>query len=467
MAQVHRGHVFHVEGSPSIAESRACLRHIPDGALLIEDGRIQWCGDWAERPPAARTAHVVDHEGAFILPGFIDCHLHFPQASCTDAFGGGGLLPWLENVVFPAEARLSDPHLATAAASFFCDRLVEAGTTTSMVFGSQFPHAQSALFDEAARRGLRMILGRTTMTTGPPAAGPLLTSESDAVAMIRDEIDAFHPRTEDGLRDALQLVAVIPRFALSVTPITLAALGDLYDDVRGKGVYFTSHLSENDAGEDGEVATVRRTFGVDRYLDVYDGRFMPGSARRGSSLIGRRSILAHAVHCNDGELARLAEAGASIAHCPVSQQFLGSGTMPWRRTVSSGVTVAVGSDIAAGDEWFIPRVVNAMFKTHQNAPGGATIHPAELLFTATLAGARALDLEDRIGNFDSGKEADMVVIDPSRDPVLDALVARDHLGEDQDAALLFTLLMAAREPSLTRAYVRGRQLESSRSSGTR
>jgi guanine deaminase len=213
------------------------------------------------------------------------------------------------------------------------------------------------------------------------------------------------------------------------------------------------------------VAEVRARFGSDDYLDVYDGRFLPGSRVGGPSLLGRRTVLAHAVHCSDGEFARMAEAGTSIAHCPVSQEFLGSGTLPWRRASAAGLVIAIGSDIAAGDEWFIPRVLNACFKDHMDEAGESAVAltPAQLLYLGTLAGARALDLEDRIGNLDAGKDADFVVIDPGRCPelevVLEGRVPRDDPIEERDA-LLFGLLMAARESAVAATYVRGRRLDS-------
>jgi guanine deaminase len=243
---------------------------------------------------------------------------------------------------------------------------------------------------------------------------------------------------------------VVPRFALSVTEKTLHALGELYEAVRGDGVYFHTHLSENLD----EIDAVRTGYGVEHYLDTYDGRCAGG----GVSLLGRRSVFAHAVHCTDHELARLAETGSSIAHCPTSQLFLGSGTMPWRRTTASGVTVALGTDVSAGDEWLIPRVLNDCFKVHISEPGGQalSIPPADLLFTATLAGARALDIEDRVGNLDAGKQADFVVIDPQRQALLPELLARIDPG-DADR-VLFTLLMSMREDAIDGVYVRGRRV---------
>ena len=187
-------------------------------------------------------------------------------------------------------------------------------------------------------------------------------------------------------------------------------------------MYVHSHLNENNRPGTGEVDTTKQIYQVNSYLDTYDGKFLPGSAVGGKSLLGRRTILAHCVHCQDVELERMAETGTSISHCPISQLFLGSGTMPWKRTVASGVNISAGTDFGGGDEWLIPRVLGDAFKVHITEPGddGVSMHPAEMLFIGTLAGARALDMEDRFGNFDLGKEADFVVIDPAGTPALDA-----------------------------------------------
>ncbi|MDH3524077.1 MAG: guanine deaminase [Acidobacteriota bacterium] len=465
MTTLHRGHVFHLAGRPTVEEAPEALVEIPDGALAVgDDGIIEWCGRWADRlEDEEEEVRIVDHGGAFILPGFVDAHVHFPQVYSVDAYGGGQLLEWLDECIFPAEARLADEAFARGAAREFCRRLAAAGTTTSLVFGSAFPVAQDALFEEYRRRGLRGVIGRGIQTVGSRAARPLVTGEEEAIRLTEAEIERWHPASEEAAREALLAVAIVPRFSLSVTAKTLAALGELYYHYRRRGVYFTSHLNENNRAGDGEIAAVLGSYGVDTYLDTYDGRFLRGSRRGGRSLLGRRSVMAHCVHCTDAELARLAETRTSVAHCPNSQLFLGSGTMPWRRTAASGVNIAAGTDFAAGDSWFLPYVLNAAFKVHISEPGaaGVALHPAALLHLATVAGARALDLEDRIGNFDPGREADMVVIDASRwEPLAHAL----ELGlpsadpENESAGRLFKLLMACNEVAVAEVYVKGRRV---------
>ncbi len=480
MATTHRGHIYHIAGAPLVTQAAEHLAVFPDGALVVDDeGIIQWCGDWTALPEEHAGADVVDHHGAFILPGFVDTHMHFPQVWCGDSYGGGQLLEWLDYCIFPSESKLEDPEYARIAAVEWIDRMVTAGTTNALVFGSAFPHAQDFLFEEARSRGIRLVSGTGIQTVGPDSASRLIVSEATAVEHVRNEIEKWHPLDAETRRHSLQSVSVVPRFSLAVTPTTLAALGEVYDHYRDAGVYFTSHLNENARTGTGETDTVKAQYQVNSYLDTYDGKFLPGSQVGGKSFLGPRSVMAHAVHCLDSELARMAETRTSIAHCPVSQLFLGSGTMPWKRTVAAGVNIAIGSDFGGGDEWFVPQMLNACFKVHisERTPVGIdpyptddqslSLHPAELLFTGTLAGARALDLEDRTGNFDVGKEADFVILDPSHWDMYDKTLRGMHKPDDPIRArdaYLFAVIMLAREKALTGTYVRGRKLETS--SGT-
>jgi len=464
MTQVHLGHIFHVAGSPTVSEAAAALVSIPDGALVVDDsGLITFCGERTAIPAEHQAATVLDHRPGFLLPGFVDTHAHFPQTFAGDSYGGGQLLEWLNVCIYPAESRFSEKEFAQRAAIEFCNRRIAAGTTAALVFGSPFPHAQDALFTQTQRSGLRIVSGRGIQTVGPESARPLMTSERDAIRLTREEINKWHAADTGDVDTALLHVAIVPRFSLAVTTETLKNLGELYDSVRASGVYVHSHLNENNRPSTGEVEVTKRAYRVSSYLDTYDGKFLPGSTGGGKSLLGRRTILAHSLHCQDVELARMAETGTSIAHCPVSQLFLGSGTMPWKRTVAAGVNIAAGTDVGGGDEWLIPRVLGDAFKVHISEPGedAVSLHPAEMLFTGTLAGARALDMESRFGNFDVGKEADLVVVDPSATPALQAVVNYGVRSCDADLAgdqTLFALLMGIRESSIAEVYVRGRRV---------
>lgn len=463
VSQVHYGHIYHVTGAPKVTDAADALVSIPDGALVIDDdGRITFCGNRSEAPEDSGT--VFDHRPGFILPGFVDTHIHFPQTYAGDAYGGGQLLEWLNLCIFPSESRFADKDFAQQAAVEFCTRRIAAGTTAAMVFGSAFPHAQDSLFAETLRVGLRVVSGRGIQTQGGETATPLMTSEEDAIRLTREEIEKWHAADTGDVATALLHVAIVPRFSLSVTTETLKNLGELYDEVRDRGVYVHSHLNENNRPGTGEVDSTKDLYQVNSYLDTYDGKFLPGSAVGGKSLLGRRTILAHCVHCQDVELERMAETGTSISHCPVSQQFLGSGTMPWKRTVASGVNISAGTDFGGGDEWLISKVLSDAFKVHISEAGdaGVSMHPGEMLFLGTLAGARALDMEDRFGNLDVGKEADFIIVDPSQTPTLDAALTNLTRSDDPKLASdqeLFALLMGIREPAITEVYVRGHRVE--------
>uniref|UniRef100_UPI0035BBE75C amidohydrolase family protein n=1 Tax=Agreia sp. TaxID=1872416 RepID=UPI0035BBE75C len=267
MSTVYRGHIFHINGSPSVADARDHLVSLPDGALVVSDaGTIEWIGAAAELPPTFAGAPVVDNRDGYIVPGFVDAHVHFPQTYSTDSYGGGQLLEWLDHCIFPAESRLADPQFAERIARDFTRRRVAAGTTAAMVFGSAFPHAQDALFRATREAGLRVVSGRGIQTVGPESANALIIGDAEALALVRDEISTWHAVDTGDATTARIQVAVVPRFSLSVTRETLRSLGELYDEVRGSGVYFHTHLSENDSAVGGEIAAVKAVYEVESYL---------------------------------------------------------------------------------------------------------------------------------------------------------------------------------------------------------
>ena len=216
MARIHLGHVFHLTGSPLVTESAAALVSIPEGALVVEDdGTIAFCGERADVPLQYRSTPVSDHRPAFLLPGFVDTHVHFPQTFAGDSYNGGQLLEWLNECIYPSEARFADPGFAQQAAVEFCDRRIASGTTAAMVFGSPFPQAQDALFSETQRRGLRIVSGRGIQTVGPRPAEPLMTSEANAITLVREEIDKWHGADTGDWKTALLHVAITPRSSRS------------------------------------------------------------------------------------------------------------------------------------------------------------------------------------------------------------------------------------------------------------
>jgi guanine deaminase len=164
------------------------------------------------------------------------------------------------------------------------------------------------------------------------------------------------------------------------------------------------------------------------YLDTY----------RHHGLVTKRSVFAHNVHPGDAELEVLAEHGASVAHCPTSNCALGSGLFPLRRHVEHGIGIALGSDVGAGAGLFLPKeALQAYFIQQLLGKHGLNLTPVHLLYLVTRAGARALGLDDVVGDFSVGKHFDAVWLRP---PAVNLKHARDTTDA---LARIFSLATAA------------------------
>jgi len=409
--EIFRATVFHTPRNP-FHEPHA-LVDFEDGALAVQDGRIAQCGGYSEAQAAYPEATVRDLRGRFILPGFVDTHVHFPQGRILGGLGFT-LLDWLERLALPEEARLADADYAVTIANEFVSALAAHGTTTALVFGSHFAPAVAALFEAAAGRGLRVVSG-------------LVMSDRN----LRPEL---YQSPEAALRDSCELLkrfhgkqrlsyAVMPRFALSASEAMLEscqALLSAHPEAR-----FTTHINENAD----EVEAVRKLFPwAADYLAVYE--------RYG--LVGPRSVLAHNVHADDEELQRLSVYRASIAHCPSSNAALGSGIFPMARHVASDVPFALGTDVGGGTGFGMMKEALAAYLIQRIASAPLILVPATMLYLATRAGAEALGMEEETGDFTARKSADFVIIDPPAGGVLEARLKCTETP-DQVLAALFTL----------------------------
>ncbi|HEY1521062.1 MAG TPA: amidohydrolase family protein, partial [Solirubrobacteraceae bacterium] len=253
MITIVRAQVAHTPRNP-FEEERA-LQVFADGAVAFSDGRILACGSWSSVSDGHPDAEVLDARGALLLPGFVDCHVHYPQLRVTGAMGLE-LMDWLRLRSLPEEARLADLAYAGAVADEFVRGLAAAGTTTALVFGSHFPGAQAALFAAAHESGLRVTSGLVVSDRGLLPA--LHLSPEIALRASRELIERWHGRGR--LR-----YAVTPRFSVSCSEAMLAACGDLAGDA--EGLLFTTHLNETPD----EVALVRSLFPwASDYLQTYE-----------------------------------------------------------------------------------------------------------------------------------------------------------------------------------------------------
>ncbi|MBL8519025.1 MAG: guanine deaminase, partial [Betaproteobacteria bacterium] len=386
-----RGCVLHFLDDPGAEDRAGAWQWFDDGGLLIGDGRIRACGPWAEVNAQASGTAVqrFNYPGHLILPGLVDTHMHYAQAEMIASFGHQ-LLDWLGNYTYPTEMRFADAEHATRMAGFVLDRLLAHGTTTASVFATSHAVSADAFFAAAHERNLRMLTGKVMMDRECPAElrDTVETAERDSVALI----ERWHGKGRLGY-------TVTPRFAITSTDAQLAMAGRLFKS--RPDLHLQSHLAENVA----ECARVAELFpGSSRYLEVYE-RF---------DLTGPRSIYGHCIHLNGDEHARMAQSGTAQAFCPTSNLFLGSGAYDLASASRAGVRVGLATDVGGGTSLSMIRTLSEAYKVQQ-------MHHAPLSawrgwYLATLGGARALHLEDCIGNFLPGKEADFVVLDWNATP---------------------------------------------------
>ena len=411
-------------------------RYERDGLVEVDaGGRLTFVGAASGREDVAATA--IDLRPWVVLPGMVDLHGHLPQLPNAGLGAGMDLLAWLERYIFPLE-RAFDVETADRVAPAAWRAFAAAGTTTALVYGAVYEASLDATFRAAEAHGIRAIVGKVMMDriTYDPTIDPS-TILSRTLAESARLIERWHGSDGGRLR-----YAVTPRFAVSCTAELLRESASL---ARSTGAYWQTHVSE-DAGE---IAEVARLFpeALD-YVDVYD--------RAGG--LGPQTVLAHAVHLSDRELARLVETGSRVAHCPISNLFLASGVMPLGRYLDAGLSLGLGSDVAGGPDLSIFSVMRVGFYA-QNArrvaglESGAVLAPMDWLRLGSLGGAAALGLDDSIGSLEVGKEADMIAVDPS------FLAPIAGVADDDPEDLASRLIFRAHPDMVRGAWVRGRGLD--------
>ena len=424
-----RGQLLHFLADPGMGDDPAAWQFFDDGGLWIRDGRIQAAGPWAALtaalpPGVGESATVHDYRGHLVLPGFVDCHLHYPQAGVIASYGRQ-LLDWLNDYVFPAEARFADASEAERSAAFVVDRLLAHGTTTASVFATVHPHSVDAFFAIAEARGLRMLCGKVLMDRNCPP--DLRDTAAGGMADSLRLIERWHGRGR--LRYSLT-----PRFAPTSSPEQLRLCGELL--ASQPGLHLQTHLAENPC----ELDWVRQLFPTrGSYLDVYQHY----------GLAGPRSLHAHCIHLDAAERRSLAAGGAAAAFCPGSNLFLGSGFFNLDASREAGLRVGLATDIGAGTGFSLLRSLAQAYEVGQAL--GAPLPALRGFYLATLGGARALYLDDCIGSFQPGREADFIALDWAATPELAWRMERCQTLAER----LFALMMLGDERCVVATHVMG------------
>jgi guanine deaminase len=388
------GNLFGVRGFLIDAPDFGTLRGRRNGGLIIENGRILEAGDYDDlrRLPQARSINWIDRGTAVIFPGLIDCHTHLPQYSAV-ARGESELLPWLRQHIFPAERDFTGPKAREEAPQFFHE-LARHGTTTAMVFAAIYEDSCEIGFEAAKESGLRVILGKMMMDLG--SYGQLQPKKVLSVSLVESErlCRKWH-RAEDGRLE----YAFSPRFAVTCSEKMMRSAAELAARFEA---YLQTHLAENRE----EIEKVHHLFmSAQDYTDVYEK----------CGLLTPRTVLGHCIHLSPREIGAIAAAQSSIAHCPSSNLFLGSGLIKLDQILKAGIAVGLGSDVAAGPELNMWQVMRAAIEVQKARtvyePNLRPLRASESFYLATQGGARALGKSKIIGTLDAGKDADFVVVD--------------------------------------------------------
>ena len=425
-----RGPALSYLGDPFIHPTDECVRFESDALIVMRDGYVVGFGPTSEKlstlPANTPVAHYPD---ALILPGFIDCHVHYPQTEIIGAFGKK-LIDWLNKYTFVAEQRFGDEAYAKHVADVFLRESLRCGTTTSAVYCTSDPTSVDAFFQVSYALNMRNIAGKVLMDRNAPKA--LLDTPQTAYDQTKSLIERWH-----GVGRALY--AVTPRFAPTSSEEQMRLAGLVWRE--HPGTYLQSHLSESPE----ELEWVRKLYpNQDSYVDVYDHH----------GHLGPRSIFGHGVHLSETERARLSETGTSIAHCPTSNLFLGSGLFDIEALATGPQAIRVGlaTDIGAGTSFSALQTMSEAYKVAQLNGYSLTAHQA--FYLATLGAARALYLDDKVGQIAIGHEADIVVIDPHATPLL---AFRQQYADSLEESL-FLLMMLGDDRATLATYVSGERI---------
>jgi guanine deaminase len=423
--KAYRAAIVHSLADPAEVGVEASYEYFADGLMLVEDGRIVALGNAEDLlATLADDVEVVTYADALITAGFVDTHIHLPQTGMIGSYGEQ-LLDWLNTYVFPCEKQFEDPEHSAQVADIFLKELLRNGTTTALVFGSRHKESVEALFSAAEKLNLRLIAGKVMMDRNAPdyLVDTAQSSYDDSKALI----ERWHGKGR-------LHYAVTPRFAPTSTPEQMTLAGQLLTEY--PDLYLQTHISENLK----EIEWVKALFPEHKnYLDVYDH----------FNLLGERSVFAHGVHLCDEECERLAETGSAIAFCPTSNLFLGSGLFDLPMAERHKVNVGLGTDVGAGTSFSLLHTLNEAYKVMQLQ--GARLSPFKSLYLATLGGARALRLEDKIGNLQPGSEADFVVLDFNATPLLSYRMKQTTSIEEQ----LFVLMTLGDDRTVSETYSAG------------
>lgn len=398
--------------------------YIEDGILIVDAGKITNVGSYKDLKNLLSECQVINYQNKLITPGFIDTHQHAAQSAIVAAYGEK-LLEWLNNYVYPGESVYRDNQKAKKDLNFFLDMLIKNGTTTAVSYGPLFFDAANIFFEEINKRKMRFITGNILMDMNSPDELRLTTQEN---------YDNCKKLITKWQHQGRLSYCISPRFALACTEELLELCGTLKKE--NPDLYIQTHLDENVA----EIAETQQTFPWSKnYLDVYHH----------FGLVTDRTVFGHCIHTTEEELRLIKDTGAIMSWCPLSNNFLGSGLFNFKRALQFTDKITLGTDWGAGNCLSMFAVMDDAYKI--SMLNSFKIPSMIRWYLCMLGAAKALQLNDKIGSFQPGKEADFIVIDPDASPFLKYRHEKVHDIFD----LLFILMTLGDERNIKATYVLG------------
>lgn len=331
----------------------------------------------------------------FILPGFIDTHIHAPQYAYMGTGTDLPLMEWLDEYTFPVEQSFQDLNVAREGYSAVIQRALKEGITTAMYFATIHLEASQLFADLLDDFGQRGFVGMVSMDRNSPQGYQNSTAKSlqEAETLIQ---------YIQSKKSTLVLPVLTPRFIPTCTAELLKGLGALAKEYN---VHIQSHIAESHD----EQAFVETLHPGKRDSELFDQ----------AGLLTSKTCMAHGVHLTNSELELFRSRGAAIAHCPLSNFFFANGVLPLAEILEKKIAIGLGTDVAGG---YNISMLSAMRTTvlghkarkiYESIDESLEINYKTAFWLATTGGAEAIHLEDKIGSFEVGKCFDALLIDPT------------------------------------------------------
>ena len=388
-----------------------------EGLLVVKDDRIAYCGPY-DQAWLAKCSETVDYEGAWIMPGLVNCHTHSAMTLLRGIRDDSNLHEWLEDYIWPAESQFT-AEVTTKAVQFALAEMLLSGTTT---FNDMYnPHGVDIkqIYQAVRQSGMRCYFSPTLFTSPAETA-------AETLARTRAIIEEILSYDDEDFQ-----VMVAPHSPYACDEDLLQGSVDL-----ARELDLRLHIHVAETKNENKII-----------LERYGKR--PLAFLKGLGYLERPAIFAHGVELNLSEIADLATSSVSMAHNPISNLKLASGVAPVTNLLAAGVTVGLATDSVASnnnlDMFEEGRTAALLQKMRVGDASQFTIDQA--LKALTIEGAKALGLEDKIGSLEVGKQADFIAIQPK---------GRIHLYPLEN--MLSHLVYAVKGSDVQDVYIAGRQV---------